>query len=185
MDQKPDKEKLKKYRAKVLRVLGKPELLELTEIKELLQELIKKEVVERKVITRETLPDLTLVKDLLKKILNKEPLKIEQKNIHLPSIWKTKVINFPKEPNKVEVTNQPKIDFLQPIKWLFTQIKSVFTPLFDKIITLLKEPDKTEITRSGYGYIKSVTDYYGKKKIIYNFERTDTDKIRTITRSER
>lgn len=35
-----DKEKLKKYRQKVLNILGKPELLELTEIKELLQELI-------------------------------------------------------------------------------------------------------------------------------------------------
>jgi len=185
MDQKPDKEKLKKYREKVLKILGKPELLELTEIKELLQELIKKEVVERKVITRETLPDLTSVIKKLDEILNKEPLKIEQKNVHFPVVMKTKVTNFPDKPVKVEVTNNPEIDWFKPFKWLWDNLEKILTPSLNKIISLISEPDKTEINRTGYGYIQSITDHYGNRKVTYQIERNDTNKIKSVIRSEK
>ena len=185
MDEKK-REKLKKYREVILKKMGKDELLQQTEskellqdIKELLRELLGKDVVETKVITKETLPDLVLVKDLLKKILNKEPIKIEQKNLRLPSIIKTKVTNFPKEPSKVEVVNiadTPKIeiDIWKPVKWLFDQVKTFFNPIIDYV----SEPKSIEITDN------EIIEIYANKTIKYHFGKNTFGEITRIERNE-
>ena len=70
-----------------------------------------------------------------------------------------------------------KIDFKSPLENLFESIKKFFAPFVEKIILLLSEPDKIEITDEGYN------EYYGKKKVSYKIIRRN-DKIKEIIRNE-
>jgi len=174
-------EELKAKRRQILiDILGKSEtIVELKEIKELLAQ---KEL--------KYTPDTKLVEAILKLVekideMPEIPKKIESPvvNLSVPERMKVDWENMPKTEVKTEVVKIPS--FLKPIEWLKKQLETFLSPFLNRIISLISEPDRTEIQRTLSGNIESITDYYGKRKVVYKVSYNNSNEIQSVDRSEK
>lgn len=184
----------KKRRAILLEYMNKPEVLvELKEIKDYLAVFSKRELKYN--------PDVRLVEAIskLSQILDKIP-RIE-KNI-LPTVnvktpdrinidWENQPV-YPIQKENIKVDWDvgkkklvPLFNFKTPIIWLSKQVEALLTPLLNKIISLISEPDRTKITRNYFGDIDTITDYYGDRQITYKIMRNNSNEINEVDRNER
>ena len=92
---------------------------------------------------------------------------------------------------KVDWENAPKQkeiklpSFTSPIIWLRKQLETFLAPFLNRIISLISEPDRTEIRRNYSGEIDTIVDHYGSRRVTYKMTRNDSREIKEVTRNER